>query len=102
MSETILKFRKKEYNQSTDNGEGVIVFDNVTKTIIVGGDSFSSKVKDATWDNTTNLLTITEVDGTVHTLNLIDDTSANAPNSVLNTFIINIFYCFYFIFTYHF
>lgn len=83
MSDTLIKLRKKEYNQSTDSDDGVIVFDTVTNTIIVGGDSFSSTVKDANWDNTSKLLTITEVDGTTHELNLIDDTSANAPNSIL-------------------
>lgn len=83
MSDTLIKLRKKEYNQSTDNGDGIIVFDTVTNTIIVGGDSFSSSVKDVYWDNTSKLLTITEVDGTTHELNLIDDTSANAPNSIL-------------------
>lgn len=62
--------KKKNYNPSTDAGDGVVVFDNTTKKIFVGGDCYSSDVKDASYNSTTNILTITKMDNTVITVNL--------------------------------
>ena len=53
------RIRKKEYNSSTDNIEGVIVFDTITKTVLVGGERFGSSVKSATYNNVNKTLQIT-------------------------------------------
>lgn len=79
--EIVLK--KKQYNAATDNAEGIVVFDSVTKTMYVGGVRFGSNIKNVTWNSTTKDLTITTVDGGTSTINLKDDTSANAPTSLL-------------------
>lgn len=57
-----VSFRKKNYNESTDSGNGVIVFDNSTNRIYVGGDCFSSNVKDASYNSTTKQLLIVKCD----------------------------------------
>lgn len=48
MSSTQVKLKKKQYNQSTDSGAGVVVFDTTSKQIFVGGESFSTNVKSFT------------------------------------------------------
>lgn len=48
MSSTQVKLKKKQYNQSTDSGAGVVVFDTTSKQIFVGGKSFSTNVKSFT------------------------------------------------------
>ena len=78
------RIRKKEYNSSTDNIEGVIVFDTITKTVLVGGERFGSSVKSATYNNVNKTLQITDINGSVISLNFADDTSANEPNSLLS------------------
>jgi hypothetical protein len=78
-----VRIRKKEYNSSTDNKEGVVVFDTITKTILVSGERFGSNVKSATYNNADKTLQITNINGSVISLNLIDDTSANEPTSLL-------------------
>ena len=78
------RIRKKEYNSSTDNIEGVIVFDTITKTVLVGGERFGSSVKSATYNNVNKILQITDINGSVISLNFADDTSANEPNSLLS------------------
>ena len=83
MSDTKFVIKKKEYNANNDSGAGVLVFDKNTKTIILGGESFSSNIKSGTWNPTTKVLTLTMVDGTVYTINLVDDTSGNVPTSLL-------------------
>lgn len=83
MSDTVLKLRKKEYNSSTDNSDGIIVFDKNTRTILVGGVRYSSNVNDATWNSTTKALNLSTINGTTYDINLKDDTSANAPTSLL-------------------
>lgn len=83
MSSTQLRFKKKEYNSSTDASEGIIVFDKNTKSIFVGGVRYSSNVSDASWNTTTKELTISTINGTTYNINLKDDTSANAPSSLL-------------------
>ena len=65
-----VKFRKKSYNSTTDAGNGVIVFDDTTGKIYVGGDCFSSDVKDASLNSNTGVLTITKMDNTSITVNL--------------------------------
>lgn len=84
MSNTALKIRKKEYNSQTDSSDGVIVFDKITKTIFVGGEKYSSNIKDISWNSTTKVLNITTVGGVTYDINLKDDTTANAPSSLLS------------------
>jgi len=79
-----VRLRKKEYNSSTDNIEGVVVFDTITKTILVSGERFGSNVKSATYNNSNKTLQITDINGSVISLNLTDDTSANEPSSLLS------------------
>ena len=79
--ELILK--KKDYNPTIDSGNGIIVFDNVTSKIYVGGVSYSSDVKNAVWDNTNKTLTLTKSDATTITINMSDGTSSQQPNSLL-------------------
>lgn len=55
-------FKKKAYNASTDNGNGVVVFDTEENKIYVGGVCYSSDVKDASYSEGT--LTIEKSDGT--------------------------------------
>ena len=65
-----VKFKKKQYNSSTDSGEGVVVFDKNTNKIYVGGVCYSSDVKNATWNQNTNTLTITKSDNTTVSLDM--------------------------------
>ncbi len=65
-----LKLRKKVYNALTDAVNGVVVFDNSTGKIYVGGDCFSSEVSDASLNSNTGVLTITKVDSSTITVNL--------------------------------
>ena len=65
-----LKLRKKVYNEATDTVNGVVVFDNATGKIYVGGDCFSSEVSDASLNPTTGVLTITKADSSTITVNL--------------------------------
>ena len=65
---TKVLFRKKTYNQLADSGDGVIVFDNGTNKIYVGGDCYSSDVKDATWNANTKVLTIIKSDSSTISL----------------------------------
>lgn len=83
-SNVSVRIRKKEYNSSTDNIEGVIVFDTITKTVLVGGERFGSSIKSATYNNVNKTLQITDINGSVISLNFADDTSANEPNSLLS------------------
>lgn len=84
MSEPVFKIRKKEYNASTDASDGIVVFDSVTKTVYVGGVRYASNISDVTWNATTKDLVLTTVSGGTATINLKDDTSANAPTSLLS------------------
>jgi hypothetical protein len=61
-------FKKKIYNSQTDAVNGVVVFDNSSNKIFVGGDCFSSDVKDAAYNSSTNTLTITKCDNSVITV----------------------------------
>lgn len=63
-----VSFRKKNYNSSTDSGNGIIVFDNTTNKIYVGGDCFSSNVKDASYNSNTKQLVITKSDNSTITV----------------------------------
>ena len=69
-SQVNVAFKKKTYNPSTDNGNGVIVFDNTQGKIYVGGDCFSSNVKDAAYNSANSTLTITKMDNSTITVNL--------------------------------
>ena len=62
--------RKKNYNSATDAVDGVVVFDNNTGNIYVGGDCFSSDIKDASLDPVTGILTLTKVDSSTITISL--------------------------------
>lgn len=63
-------FKKKIYNSQTDAVNGVVVFDNSTNKIFVGGECFSSEVADASLNPNTGVLTITKVDSSTITVNL--------------------------------
>lgn len=76
-------FRKKIYNSTTDSGNGVVVFDNTTNKIYVGGECYSSDVKDASYNSTTNVLTITKRDNTTITVNFSGyETTSNKVTSL--------------------
>ena len=62
--------KKKEYNPTTDAENGVIVFDNTIREVYVGGECFSSDVKDVAINSSTNVLTITKTDNTILSLDL--------------------------------
>ena len=62
--------KKKPYNSSTDAGNGIVVFDNTTNRIYVGGRCYSSDVKNATLNSTSGILTITKYDNSVLTVDL--------------------------------
>ena len=66
----VIIFRKKIYNSTTDAVNGVVVFDNTTGKIYVGGDCYSSEVLDASLNSNTGVLTITKTDNSTITLNL--------------------------------
>lgn len=82
-NETLVTFKKKDYNSATDGVNGYVVFDNATKKIFVGGQSFSSDVKNITYDTSTKILTITKSDTTTIQLNFNDATSASQPTSLI-------------------
>lgn len=63
-----VKFKKKQFDATTDSTNGVLVFDNLTHKIYVGGECFSSNVSNATFDSTTQTLTITKCDNTTISL----------------------------------
>jgi len=65
-----IKLRKKTYNPSTDAANGVMVFDNTTHKIYVGGVCFSSDVSDCSLNASTGVLTITKTNNTTITVNL--------------------------------
>ena len=78
-----IKFKKKAYNQSTDNGSGVVVFDTTANKIYVGGVCYSSDVKNATWNQSTNTLTITKSDNTTVSLDMSNyEVTANKVTSL--------------------
>ena len=62
--------RKKNYNSSTDAVDGVVVFDNATGNIYVGGDCFGSDIKDASLNPVTGILTLTKIDDSIITVSL--------------------------------
>lgn len=82
-NETLVTFKKKDYNSATDGVNGYVVFDNATKKIFVGGQSFSSDVKNMTYDTSTKILAITKSDATTIQLNFNDATSASQPTSLI-------------------
>ena len=65
-----ITLRKKPYNSSTDAGNGIVVFDNTTNRIYVGGGCYSSDVRNATLNSTSGILTITKYDNSVLTVDL--------------------------------
>lgn len=81
--------RKKTYNPLTDSDNGVIVFDNTSGKIYVGGTCYSSDVKDASLNSNTNELLITKTDNTTlaidlsyeETSNLVTSLSASSTNT---------------------
>lgn len=72
------------YNEVTSKVAGMLSFDATKQAIYVGdGDKanlVTSSVKDATYVN--NVLTITKIDGTTHTLNFSDVASAKTTMAV--------------------
>ena len=80
------------YNDASSKVAGMLSFDAVKKAIYVGdGDKanlVTSSVKDATFAD--NILTITKIDGTEHTLNFSDVASAKTTMAVFSTLETNI------------
>lgn len=70
MSNVEIKFKKKVYNHTTDSGTGIVVFDTTTNKIYVSGVCYSSDVKNASWNQNTNTLTLTKSDNTTVSLNM--------------------------------
>lgn len=66
--EFILK--RKSYNPLTDNLAGYVIFDNTTHKIYVGGDCYSSDVKNVSFNSSLGILTITKMDNLTITLDL--------------------------------
>ena len=62
--------------------QGVIVFDKSNKVICVDGDVYGGNIQDVSYDNETNVLTITRVDGVTQTLSFADVASASATMAV--------------------
>lgn len=82
-TETQIVFKKKDYNSATDTSNGYVVFDNITKKIYIGGESFSSDVKNVVYDATTKTFTITKRDATSVQLNFSDASTSAQPTSLL-------------------
>lgn len=74
------------YNEATSKQAGMLSFDASAQAIYVGdGDKanlVTSSVKDATYVE--NILTITKIDGTTHTLNFKDVASASGTMAAFN------------------
>lgn len=74
------------YNEATSKQAGMLSFDASAQAIYVGdGDKanlVTSSVKDATYVD--NILTITKIDGTTHTLNFKDVASASGTMAAFN------------------
>lgn len=73
--------------------DGKILFDSNTERIYVGTKTtegvtepvmFGTPVKNIIWDNSNKDLTVTKIDGTTNTINLLDVTSGTQPNSLLS------------------
>lgn len=80
-----ITFRKKQYNSATDAGNGVVVFDNTTGKIFVGGDCYSSDVKNATLNSTTGVFTITKTDNSIITIDFDDYEQTNNKVTTLSS-----------------
>ena len=80
-----ITFRKKQYNSATDAGNGVVVFDNTTGKIFVGGDCYSSDVKNATLNSTTGVFTITKTDNSTITIDFDDYEQTNNKVTTLSS-----------------
>ena len=63
-------FKKKIYNATTDAVNGMVVFDDTSNKIYVGGNCFSSDVKNASLNANTGVLTIIKADDSIITVNL--------------------------------
>lgn len=74
------------YNETTSKATGMLSFDASTQAIYVGdgekANLVTSSVKDATYAD--NILTITKIDGTTHTLNFKDVASASGTMAAFN------------------
>lgn len=86
MSNPNVVLKKKIYNVATDSDDGVVVFDNTTSKIYVGGVCFSSDVKDAVWNTNTKTLTITKSDNTTINLNIGDKVTTISSSSTNNQY----------------
>ena len=97
MPTTNISFRRRGFTSSeilTLCGvEGKILFDNNTERIYLGTKTtegvtepvmFGTPVKNIVWNNSTKDLTITKIDGSSSTINIMDATSGSQPNSLLS------------------
>lgn len=97
MPATNISFRRRGFTSNeilTLCGvEGKILFDNNTERIYLGTKTtegvtepimFGTPVKNIVWNNSTKDLTITKIDGSSNTINIMDATSGSQPNSLLS------------------
>lgn len=97
MPTTNISFRRRGFTSNeilTLCGvEGKILFDNNTERIYLGTKTtegvtepimFGTPVKNIVWNNSTKDLTITKIDGSSNTINIMDATSGSQPNSLLS------------------
>lgn len=66
------KFRltRKSFNLTTDNLDGLLVFDNTTHKIYLSGECFSSNVKDVSFNQVTGVITLTRMNDTREMIDL--------------------------------
>lgn len=97
MPATNISFRRRGFTSNeilTLCGvDGKILFDNNTERIYLGTKTtegvtepimFGTPVKNIVWNNSTKDLTITKIDGSSNTINILDATSGSQPNSLLS------------------
>lgn len=65
-----LILKKKTYDPTLDSDPGTIVFDETNHKIWVGGECYSSEVKDLAYNSQTKILTITKFNGTSSNIDL--------------------------------
>ena len=80
MNEFILK--RKAYNSSTDNVNGLIVFDPIAYKIYLAGECYSSNVKNVSLNTTTNILSVLYKDDTVVAVDLDFEKAVNKVTSI--------------------
>ena len=70
MSNKEFNLKRKSFNASTDSFDGLLVFDPYTHKIYLAGDCFSSDVKNVSFNQALNILTITKTDDSTINIDL--------------------------------